>query len=99
MAELFADSGMAASGPTPLSWQDIDAYNRCTALHMSAWEMQQLMAMSRAYCQWNIKGGKQGDIADDVPYIDETRKATGYLIRQRKASAKNADEAKSGKLE
>lgn len=99
MAELFVDSGISTPGPAPLSWQDIDAYNRCASLQMTAWEMQQLMQMSRAYCQWNIKGSKQGDIADDVPYIDETRKATGYLIRQRKASAKKADKAKSGKLE
>lgn len=99
MAELFVDSGMARPGPESLSWQEVDAYNRCTALQMSAWEMQQLMAMSRAYCQWTIKGSKQGDIADDVPHIDDTRKATGYLIRQREASAKKAESVKSGKVE
>ena len=91
---LFIDTGMCSQGMggiTALSWSELDAFNRCGALHLTGWELSRLMDMSRAYCQWLAKGGKQGDIADDVPYIDRTRSATGYLLRQRDASAASRD--------
>lgn len=103
MAGLFMDTGMGSQsgmgGMAPLDWTELQAFDQCGRLELTGWELSQLMSMSRAYCQWLAKGGKQSDIADDVPYIDETRNATSYLLRQRDASAKNADDAKSGKLE
>ena len=99
---LFIDAGMCSQGMgglTALSWSELDAFNRCGALRLTGWELSRLMDMSRSYCQWHAKGGKQGDIATDVPYIDHERKATDYLMRQRDASARNAADAKSGKLE
>jgi hypothetical protein len=95
LAGLFIDTGMAApagmGGQVALSWAELQAFDHCGRLQLTGWELSRLMDMSRAYCQWLAKGGKQGDIADDVPYIDRTRSATGYLLRQRDASAANRD--------
>lgn len=102
MAGLFTDTGMGSQsgmgGLTPLSWSELHAFDSCGRLNLGAWELSRLMEMSRSYCSWQAKGSRQGDIADDVPYIDNSRNASGYLMRQRDASSKNADDAKSGKL-
>ena len=50
------------------------------------------MDMSGTYCSWNSKGSQQGDMADDVPYVDKTRSASDYLIRQREASIKEQEQ-------
>lgn len=95
MAALFMDTGMGSragmGGLTPLQWVELQAFDQCGRLELTGWELSQLMEMSRAYCQWQAKGGQQGDIADDVPYIDTERSATDYLLRQRDASASNRD--------
>lgn len=94
LTALFTDTGMysqAMGGLTALSWAELDAFNRCGALALTGWELSRLMDMSRAFCNWHAKGGKQKDIADDVPYIDRDRQATSYLLRQRDASAANRD--------
>ena len=102
MTDLFINMGSATStmgGLVPITWSEIESYSRLCNLNLSAWEADLLMSMSRAYCSWNAKGGQQKDIAEDVPYIDRSVSATDYLIRQREASAKNAQDAKSGKLD
>lgn len=99
IAALFIDTGIGMRGGmgglTPLSWSELKAFDDCGKLALSSWELSQLMEMSRSYCTWNAKGSQQKDIADDVPYIDRTRKATDYIIRQRDNSAKNAEDAKN----
>lgn len=102
MTSLFLNLGIAQStmgGFTPITWSDMQAYSNLCKLSLSAWESDLLMSMSRVYCSWYAKGGQQKDIADDVPYIDRSVSASEYLIRQRDASSKNAQDAKSGKLD
>lgn len=98
MTGLFLDSGIGSragmGGILPLTWSELKAFDDCGKLSLSSWEFSQIMEMSRSYCNWNAKGSQQKDIADDVPYIDRTRKATDYIIRQREQSAKNAKDAK-----
>ena len=86
-------------GLSPLTWSELQAFNICGQLELSAWELSQLMEMSRSYCHWQAVGGQQADIADDVPYINKELNAADYLLRQRDASAKNADIPKHGKIE
>lgn len=89
--------GQGMAGITPLSWSEIDAYNRCNGLSLSPWESSTLMQMSRSYCRWNRIGGDQTDIPDEVPYIDESEEAQQVaaesLMRSRDASRRLADEA------
>lgn len=103
MAGLFIDTGLGnragMGGMTPLTWVDLQAFDQCGRLELTGWELSRLMDMSREYCHWQAKGSQQGDIADDVPYIDRTKDASGYLMRNRKASAKNAEDAKSGRID
>jgi hypothetical protein len=89
MTGLFIDTGMASQtgmGMTAITWQELSAFNQCGGLDLNAWEFSRLMDMSRSYCSWNSKGGQQGDMADDVPYIDRSRSSSSYLIKQREKS-------------
>jgi hypothetical protein len=103
MVGLFMETGMASragmGGLTSISWLELQAFNKCGGLELKAWELSQLMEMSKSYCQWQAKGGQQPEIADDVPYINKELNAGDYLIRQRDASAKNAEVPKHGKIE
>ena len=94
LASAWQEAGLCAhgmAGPVPLPWSEIDAYGRITGAY-SAWALGMLRAMSEAYCRWYSKGCQQKDIADDVPYIeqtDDTLEAAGQaIIRSREASAK-----------
>ena len=92
MTALLAELGIVSSGGmgiAPLSWQEIDAFNRCGHLELTSWETMRLMDMSRAYCNWNSKGGEQTDIALDIPYINRDRGVTDYLLRQHDESLKD----------
>jgi len=95
MTQLFIDSGLYSSGGmgvSPLTWSELSAFSSCGALNLNAWGFSRLMDMSRAYCSWNSKGSQQSDMADDVPYVDKTRSASDYLIRQREASIKEQEQ-------
>jgi hypothetical protein len=103
MVGLFMETGMGSragmGGLTPISWLELQSFDQCGRLELKAWELSQLMEMSRSYCHWQAKGGQQSDIADDVPYINKDLSAADYLLRQRDASAKNAEVPKHGKIE
>lgn len=95
LTALYLDSGMVCStgmGLTALTWVEVDAFNRCNALNLTAWEQSQIMAMSRAYSKWYAKGCKQKDIPDEVPYIDPTRNAGAYMMRARDSSKKRTED-------
>lgn len=87
-AGLFSQGGM---GISPITWSELDAFNRCGGLELSSWELSRLMDMSRSYCSWNSKGSSQKDIADDVPHIDKSRSVANYLLNQSEISQKNTD--------
>lgn len=92
---LFDESGKVSQGGmslSPITWSELSAFNQCCALGLNGWELSRLMDMSRAYCSWNSKGSQQGDMADDVPYIDKNRSSSDYLIRQREASVKEQEQ-------
>ena len=78
-------------GLSPISWQELKAFDDCNGLELNGWEFTRLMEMSRAYCSWYAKGGEQSDIADDVPHIDKTKNAGSYLIKQREISKKKTE--------
>lgn len=89
LTALFVELGIVQGGGmgiAPVSWQEIDSFSRCGHLELTAWETLRLRNMSETYCAWNAKGGQQGDIADDVPYINRKLSATGYLLSQRDKS-------------
>jgi hypothetical protein len=95
MAGLFIDSGMASQsgmGMTAISWQELVAFNECGGLELNSWQYSRLMDMSRSYTSWNSKGNNQSEMADDVPYIDKSKNASDYLIKQREATLKNQDD-------
>lgn len=92
LTALLAELGIVGSGAmgiTPLSWQEIDAFNRCGHLELTSWETMRLMDMSRAYCNWHNKGSEQSDIALDIPYINRELGVTDYLLRQHDESLKD----------
>lgn len=94
----LVEAGIAPGG-SPLSWVELDAYNRSTGGVCGQWELQVMMDMSREYARWLSKGGSQSDIADDVPYVErneETNRALqARLLESREKSAELAKEAKS----
>ena len=74
LAEVFRECGMCGhgmNGPIALSWQEIHAYNKAVG-PLGKWALATIKAMSDAYVGWYHKGGEQGDIATDVPYIERT---------------------------
>ena len=85
---LVGQGGMSIS---PTSWQEIESYIRLTGSWLSSWDAQMLMEMSRAYVNWRNKGSEQGDIADDVPYIERNEETLAamqaHLIDSRDRSA------------
>lgn len=90
--------GQGMAGITPISWLELDAYDRCNGLGLSSWEASTLMQMSRSYCRWRRQGSEQTDIPDEVPYIDESEEAQQVaaesIMRSRDASRKLADDAR-----
>lgn len=38
--------------------------------------------MSEAYCKWHAKGGKQEDLALDVPYIERNEETLAAMREQ-----------------
>jgi hypothetical protein len=96
MTDLFIDTGMASQGGMGISaitWQELMAFNQCGGLELNAWELSRLMDMSRSYCSWNSKGSQQGDMADDVPYIDKTLSPSNHLRSQREESVKKQEDS------
>lgn len=94
LTSLFIDSGMASQsgmGLSAITWLELSAFNECGGLKLTSWELSQLMAMSRSYCKWNGKGSQQKEMADDIPYIDKTKNASGYLMRQREEAMKEEE--------
>lgn len=71
----------------PLPWQEIESYDRSTGETLGVWARSVLREMSEAYVKWIGKGSQQGDIADDVPYINRTEEtmkaASAHLMRNR----------------
>lgn len=80
-------------GITPIQWLEIDAYNRCNDNWLSQWDCAVIRQMSQAYCKWHAKGGRQGDLADDVPYIERNEETLTVmrerLIKMRESSDNN----------
>ena len=91
MTAAFCEIGLASSGmsgPVPLSWQEIYAYNCIATGAYSAWSLGVIRVMSEAYCRWYTKGCQQTDIAEDVPYVDlENGDVSEYIERSRKKSS------------
>lgn len=103
LAAAFQEAGIADSGmggPVPLSWAELGAYNRAVCGVYNSWTLCIMREMSQAYVSWYNKGGRQKDIADDVPYIErneETLKAAGHaIIRSRDKSEQLRREAQNG---
>lgn len=63
--------GHGMNGPIALSWQEIVAYDKAVG-PIGMWAMATIKEMSDAYVDWYHKGGQQGDVAIDVPYIERT---------------------------
>ena len=76
---LVGQGGMSIS---PTSWQEIESYDHMTGPWLSSWDAQTLMEMSRAYVNWRNKGSEQGDIADDVPYIERNEETLEAMQNQ-----------------
>lgn len=103
LASVFQECGIAGqgmSGPVPLSWQEIDAYDRITLGAYNSWALCMIREMSDAYVRWYGKGGQQKDIADDVPYIERNEEtlaaARDTIIRNRDKSQQLQSEALNG---
>ena len=71
----FVESGMMMQGgmaPAPLTWQELESFERGTAYRMTPWERGQIIAMSRAYT------GGLSELKDHkapAPYQSEATKA------------------------
>lgn len=103
LVSIFTDTGMVSQGGmgiAPLTWSEIDAFESCNRLGLSAWENQRIMAMSRAYCKWHSQGGKQKDMPDHVPYIEDTEETRAKMrqtvLTQRDKSHENIEQALQG---
>lgn len=76
----FHQLGLASSngiGVTPISWQELSALNEMARLELSSWESEALIAMSRDYVNWNIKGKEKNCLS---PWDDTSEEA---MERQR----------------
>jgi hypothetical protein len=89
-------SGM---GLGPLTWSELDSFAKRTGDVYTDWEIGLLRQMSSEYAKWHSKGGKQGDIAEDVPYVERNEETLARmqerLIESREKSAELAKEALS----
>jgi len=68
MTGYFRLSGMSGSngyGAVPLTWQEIQAFDNCSGLHLDSWERRQLRNMSQVYC--NVKA----ENPNISPYVRE----------------------------
>ena len=83
-------------GPQPLSWNEIQSYDSATGGTLGIWGRMMLREMSEAYTRWIAKGGQQGDIADDVPYINRTEET---IATASKMMRKNSDIAQQKQRE
>jgi hypothetical protein len=58
LAGLFFESGLYLRGfdsPSPLTWQELQAFIALNSLELAQWEVKALMKMSRSYCSWLSK--------------------------------------------
>lgn len=103
LASVFQECGIAGqgmSGPVPLTWQEIDAYDRITRGVYTSWSLGLVREMSDAYVRWHNKGSQQKDLADDVPYIERNEEtlsaARDTIMRNRDKSQQLQSEALNG---
>lgn len=90
----------AGMGVAPITWQELDAYNRMACSNLSSWEAEQVIEMSREYCRWLGKGSEQSDMPDEVPFVlenDETLAVMRGLIQESgKRGRQNIEDAMKG---
>lgn len=98
----FIEAGICDQGGmglTALPWAELDCYARRTGSVYTDWDLQLIRSMSQEYVKWHARGGRQEEIADDVPYIDDSAEARDQMQRQlmesRERSAELAKEAES----
>ncbi len=60
-------SGQGANGATPITWQEIEAFNRIADKRLTPWEAEMLHKMSEAYVHEVHAGTDKGRTA---PYSD-----------------------------
>jgi hypothetical protein len=98
LTQWLSEAGVAPGG-SALTWAEIESYDRSTGGACTLWDRQAISRMSREYASWLAKGGRQSDIADNVPYIERnesTLKAMqDRLSESRDKSAELAKKAKN----
>jgi len=91
--------GQGGMGLAPISWAELDAFARRTGNVYTDWDIGIIRQMSGEYTKWHATGSKQGDIAEEVPYIEKNEETLErmqeQLIESRTKSAELAKEAKS----
>ena len=69
---LFQLSGVCLTGAmsvTPLTWQEVQSFSLQSAYKLSGWQSEQLITMSRAYCNMSHKAKEKSCTA---PYSEST---------------------------
>lgn len=59
LVEVFEFLGLCSSngmGQVPFSWCEIDAFKRNSSYHLTEWDCEQIVIMSKLYCSWVNKG-------------------------------------------
>lgn len=80
---MAAQGGM---GLSPLYWSEIRSYDLSTGNTLGIWAKKTIRQMSESYCLWYSKGGKQNDIATDVPYVERNEETMQAAVRAMIAS-------------
>lgn len=74
---MFSSSGM---GATPLTWVELDAFISRSGYHLTGFEAEQIMRMSRDYCSFSHRAKELGcpppyseAITDDEDALEKMR--------------------------
>lgn len=71
------------NGLTPITWQDVFAYQSLTCGSLTAWEAETIVELSRAYLrQYNSKDAEPPFIYDEQQAEEEARKAEALKMKK-----------------
>ena len=98
IVNAFNHSGMVQAGgmgQVPLSWQELKAFNECSGLELSEFELTAIRRMSSAYCLWMQKGEDQIPSPYQRELTQEERQELGRV--QLEAMDRSIDAAEKAK--
>lgn len=87
----FLSVGPSKAG-APVDWPSLESYSRLTSSHLTPWEAENVISMSRQYCVWLKKGEEQhcaSPWSDGDIDVDQTNESVNSAFNSMRSHAAN----------